>query len=60
MLYDWAKKASAEFGEKVVFQSVDTFDKETIREWGIWEGIYIDGENIQQGPPPEYEEILKR
>ena len=57
MLYDWARKAASEFGDNVIFQGIDTFDKKTIEEWGIWDGVYIDGENIQHGPPPEYEEI---
>jgi hypothetical protein len=57
MLHDWAKKASGEFGDKVIFQAIDTFEKDTIEEWGVVDGVYIDGENIQKGAPPSYEEI---
>jgi N-acetylglutamate synthase-like GNAT family acetyltransferase len=57
MLHDWAKKASGEFGDKVIFQTIDTFDKDTIEEWGVVDGVYVDGENIQKGAPPSYEEI---
>ena len=57
MLHDWAEKASGEFGDKVIFKAVDTFEKDAIDEWGIVDGVFVDGENIQKGPPPEYEEI---
>ena len=35
MVYERAKRASLEFGEKVNFQEISTTSKETLNEWGI-------------------------
>jgi hypothetical protein len=57
MVYEGARRASAEFGDRVVYRTIDTFDREAVREWGISDGVFIDGESLQEGPPPSYEEI---
>ena len=57
MVYERAKRASAEFGDKVVFQTIDTSDRATFSEWGIVDGVFIDGKKIRSGPPPSYEKI---
>jgi len=52
--------ASAEFGDKVIFRTIDTFDKGAILEWGICDGVFIDGKAVQEGQPPSYEEIREK
>jgi N-acetylglutamate synthase-like GNAT family acetyltransferase len=54
-----AKKISSEFGDKVVFQEIDMSSREAIREWGLSDGIFVDGKNIYKGPPLPYEKIKK-
>lgn len=57
LVYERAKRASLEFGDDVVFQEIDTFNKETYLQWGIFTGLFIDGKEIRTGPPPSYEDI---
>ena len=59
MVYERARRASAEFGDKVMFQTIDTSDHYSFAEWGIADGIFIDGKKIGNGPPPAYDKIRK-
>lgn len=59
IVYERTKRAVAEFGDKVVFQEFDTLNRDVLLEWGIVDGLFIDGKEIQTGPPPSYEEIKK-
>lgn len=59
MVYERARRASAEFGEKVVFQTVDSSDRSSFSEWGIVDGIFINGKKLSGGPPPSYEKVRK-
>jgi GNAT superfamily N-acetyltransferase len=56
-VYERAKRAATEFDDRVVFTGFDTMDQETFTEWGITDGLYIDGKQINTGPPPSYEKI---
>ena len=58
MVYERAKRASAEFGDKVEFQSIDTSDRDVFREWGITDGIFVNGKRIAFGPPLSFEKIM--
>jgi len=60
MTYERAKRAAAEFGDKVEFKSVDTFDRSVFLEWGIADGLFIDGKPVRTGPPPSYKKIQKK
>lgn len=60
IVFERAKRASSEFGDKVVFTEIDTFNRETFLEWGICDALFIDGKNIRTGPPPSYEKIKKK
>lgn len=60
IVFERAKRASSEFGDKVVFTDIDTFNRETFLEWGICDALFIDGKNIRIGPPPSYEKIKKK
>jgi len=57
--YERTRRACAEFGDKVLFQNIDTSERDTFLEWGITDGIFIDGKMIGYGPPLPYEKIVK-
>jgi len=59
MVYERAKRASDEFGNKVVFKTIDTSDCGSFLEWGIVDGIFVNGKKIRNGPPPSYDKIRK-
>jgi len=60
MVFERAKRAASEFGDKVEFQAIDTFDRNVFLEWGIADGLFIDGKQVRTGPPPSYEKIRKK
>lgn len=60
LVFERAKKASAEFGDKVVFREINTSERETMLEWGISDAVYIDDRKLQSGPPPSYRSIRKK
>lgn len=57
LIYERAKRASAEFGDKVVFREIDTSTRDAVAEWGIADAVLVDGKNVQKGPPPSYDKI---
>jgi GNAT superfamily N-acetyltransferase len=57
MTFERAKRAAAEFGDRVDFRAVDTSDRETFLEWGIADAVFIDGKPLRTGPPPSYDKI---
>lgn len=59
MVFERAKRAASEFGDKVVFQKIDTFDRNIFLEWGVADALFIDGRQVRTGPPPSYEKIKK-
>jgi GNAT superfamily N-acetyltransferase len=59
IVFERAKRAASQFGEKVVFNDINCFDREVFLEWGIADGLYIDGKMVNTGPPPSYEKIRK-
>ncbi|MFW9772425.1 MAG: GNAT family N-acetyltransferase [Candidatus Thorarchaeota archaeon] len=60
IVYERAKRAALEFGDDIIFQEIDTFNRETYLEWGIFTGLFIDRKEIRTGPPPSYEDIKKK
>ena len=59
LVFERAKRAAMEFGDKVVFRKIDTFDREVFLEWGIADALFIDDRQVRTGPPPSYEKIRK-
>jgi len=59
MTFERAKRAAAAIGDKVVFRSIDTFERPVMDEWGIQDAIYIDAKQMRTGPPPSYKKIHK-
>lgn len=59
MNYERARRAVEEFGDEVIFKEIDTFEKDTIRKWGMSDELFIDDKQISDGPPLAYEKIKK-
>ncbi len=59
MVFERAKRASAEFQDNVDFREIDTSDHDKILKWGISDGIFVNDKEIRNGPPPSYEKIKK-
>jgi len=59
LVFERAKRAASEFGDKVVFREIGTFDRECFLEWGIADALFIDNKQVRTGPPPSYEKIKK-
>jgi hypothetical protein len=59
MAFERAKRAAAEFGDKVEFRAVDTFDHNVFKEWGEPDAIFVDRKGLRMGPPPTYQKIKK-
>ena len=60
LTFERAKRACAEFGDRVVFKAIDTFNNDVFNEWGITDALFIDGAQVRTGPPPSYEKIRKK
>jgi len=58
--YERARRASENFQDKIFLQEFDTIDRGIVKEWGIAEGLFIDGKEIRTGPPPSYEKIRRK
>ncbi len=59
MVFERAKRASTEFGDKVVFQCIDTSERDVFMEWGIADALFVNGKQIAFGPPLSFEKIIK-
>ncbi|MBM2816727.1 MAG: N-acetyltransferase protein [Ignavibacteria bacterium] len=60
IVYERAKRIAEEFPEKVVFYTIDSFDKEVMLEWGISDALFIDGKQVRTGPPPSFAKLQKK
>lgn len=52
IVHERAKRVANEFGASVEFQEINTFEREVFKEWGISDGLFIDGKLMRTGPPP--------
>jgi N-acetylglutamate synthase-like GNAT family acetyltransferase len=55
-----ALRASDEFHGKIEIQEYNTWNREIVKEWGISEGLYIDGKEVRTGPPPSFAKIRRK
>ena len=60
IVFERAKRACREFGDNVVFQEINTFNRGNFEEWGIGDALFIDGKEVNTGPPPSYEKLKKK
>ena len=59
IVFERAKRACSEFGDKVKFEAIDTSRRDVFFDWGISDGLFINGREVRTGPPPSYEKIRK-
>lgn len=59
MTIERAKRAAAEFGDKVNVVEHDTTDGGVMAEWGMTDALFVDDKQMPTGPPPSYEKIRK-
>jgi N-acetylglutamate synthase-like GNAT family acetyltransferase len=60
LAYERALRASKEFEGKIELKEYQTIDRNIVNEWGIFEGLFIDGREVRTGPPPSYNKIKKK
>lgn len=60
LAFERTLRASEEFGDKIKLTQYDTLDRRIVEEWGITDGIYIDGKEVRTGPPPKYEKVYRK
>ncbi len=61
-VFERAKRAAAELGAgdpagRLRFREYHTADPAVFAEWGIRDGLFVDGRPVRTGPPPSYEKI---
>ena len=57
--FERARQVSAEFGDEVLFQPINTSDRAVFLEWGLSDDLFIDGKRVSTGPPLSREKIRK-
>lgn len=57
--YERAKRAVRSLGDRVAFLEYDTSEPKVLAEWGISDGIFLDGKPLVWGPPMSYDAIVK-
>jgi GNAT superfamily N-acetyltransferase len=60
LVHERAKRAAATFDKRVVFELIDTSDRDALREWGISDALFIDDKELRTGPPPSYEKLKEQ
>ncbi len=60
LVYERVLRASKDFEGKVEIEQYHTVDRGVLDEWGIADGLFIDGREINLGPPPSYAKIRKK
>ena len=58
--YERTLRASGKFGDRIDLKEYDTLDRRIVEEWGISDGIFIDGKELRTGPPPKYEKVHRK
>jgi GNAT superfamily N-acetyltransferase len=60
MVFERAKRAAAELGDRVEFREIRTDTRDVFLEWGIADAVFVDGKEIRNGPPPTFAKIKKK
>lgn len=60
MVHERAKRAALEFGDRVTFREISTFDRNVFCDWGTSDTLFIDDKEVRTGPPPSYEKIRSK
>lgn len=57
LVHERARRVCEALGDPVVFETIDTSDRERLLEWGISDALFIDGKKVRTGPPPSYDNL---
>lgn len=60
IVYERTKRASEKYMDKIIFQEIDTMNRDNLRKYGITDSIFIEKKLLRSGPPPSYEKIKKK
>jgi len=60
IVHERAKLAAKEFGDKLIFHTINTNDKEIMHRYGEKDSLYIDAKKATKGPPLSYKKIKRR
>ena len=60
LAYERTLRASEKFGDRIDLKEYDALDRSIVEEWGISDGIFIDGKELRTGPPPKYEKVYRK
>lgn len=60
MACERALRASKEFEGMIDVREYQTTDPAIMKEWGIHDGLYIDGKEVRTGPPPSFKKLRKK
>lgn len=58
--YERTLRASKALRDRIDLKEYDTVDRKIVEEWGITDGIFIDGKELRTGPPPPYEKVRRK
>ena len=53
------RRAVKQFDDQVILNEINTFERDVFLEWGIQDGLYIEGKSMLNGPPLAYDKIEK-
>ena len=53
LVYERARRASAEFGDKVVFREIDVSERSAVAEWGQSDALYVGRQESSMGAAAE-------
>jgi GNAT superfamily N-acetyltransferase len=59
LAFERARRAAAQFGDKVEVRAVDTQDRAARLEWGQMDALFVDGRRVRTGPPPSQEKLVR-
>ncbi|WP_455383313.1 GNAT family N-acetyltransferase [Salinispira pacifica] len=59
LTYERARKVAADIGGALTLREFDTLDDDVAAEWGSLTGVFLDGRDLQPGPPPDTDRIRR-
>jgi thiol-disulfide isomerase/thioredoxin len=57
--HERAKRVAKKLGDKVIFRTINTNNKEVMRRYGEKDALYIDAKKVTKGPPLSYKKIKR-
>ena len=60
LVYERARRASAELGTPVRFETIDTSDRQTFLQCGHSDEVFVNGRRLQKGAPPSYRRVRRK